>query len=898
MRNDLIHQISGLKDITHAVVLTHNIDFVFLQTVFLSALRQCGHPGLTLFADAQCAEESYRYQSSMLSGLGERYRVVPVSMEYGYRFHPKAILLSGSEGATLFVGSGNMTFGGMRDNAEIWQRFDTSNGEYTAIAAFEKYLTSIADRVILSDAIKLDLRELFDEKNHKWVALLDEPSDLLGRPGHSESLLDQVMTQVNNRHVTKLTICAPYYDPEGEALVELSSALGNPVTEVLLQSRRSTLIREVASKLPSHISLVSVGFRDESDEVEESRRFIHAKIFGIEFGETVLVVGGSANCSRAALLSKGRRGNAELVSYQEMTRAEFESSFLNELVRLEGKPELLENDDILVDEDEPLPHIRIMGASYDINQIRVGFSSTNNVQITKCLINSDSVPYELSESGEVNIKYQGSPHTVKLLGVLNGDEVTSNTMWIDNESKLHASAKGRALIDKISRSSSSSAMEVEDWTIFVELFAKDLDYVTAKEMRNSEQVKHDDSTDIAIASRADVFSDSYDRSSVLPQHALVEIQGKSFSIYNLLLNAFCTNDAVPSEQESVDQDNDIYQESDDDESLDRPTDFNMSSSEQGSSKPEKEMTERQKKRVSKVAESIADALTNHEFLEHRDPKRLGIDLQLAGLLLRNGYSKDWLDEQQFFDITQRIWSALFFSYKSKKNIGWIELRLRRAEDKNDFVESFSSPGLAATLLSWAIAIPTNIDGLLMQRFRLSLVLGMGRLPFIWCSDNEGEEIAHLLKIISASPCGDMSGLDIEKVSKIVQARRIEWLRQGAALVAMECALDKTGLSVVRDSINNKAVTRGDILWQGNLGTCIATDDSSDYSEYVEVICLQEPTGSKKFKKDFINPLSQLAGSELLKQDEGYTDKHFVALSELINELKLQRSPGSLTGVNT
>jgi len=110
---------------------------------------------------------------------------------------------------------------------------------------------------------------------------------------------------------------------------------------------------------------------------------------------------------------------------------------------------------------------------------------------------------------------------------------------------------------------------------------------------------------------------------------------------------------------------------------------------------------------------------------------------------------------------------------------------------------------------------------------------------------------------------------------------------------MECALEKIGLSVVRDSIKNKAVTRGDILWQGNLGICIAIDDSSVCSDYVEVICLQEPTGSKKFKKDFINPLSQLAGSVLLKQDSMYTDKHRAALESLIDELKSQFSIDSL-----
>jgi hypothetical protein len=105
VRGDLIKQIATMSEVNHVVVLTHNIDFVFLQTVFLSALKRCGHPNLTVFADAQCARESYQFQSSMLTGLGKRYRVVPVTMGPGYRFHPKAVLLSGSKAGSLFVGS-------------------------------------------------------------------------------------------------------------------------------------------------------------------------------------------------------------------------------------------------------------------------------------------------------------------------------------------------------------------------------------------------------------------------------------------------------------------------------------------------------------------------------------------------------------------------------------------------------------------------------------------------------------------------------------------------------------------------------------------------------------------------------------------------------------------------
>ena len=105
MRADLLEAISSAKDVTNAVILTHNIDFVFVQTVVLSAFRRCGHPTITVFADSGCATESFAHQESMLTGLGVRYRVVPIEMDPGFRFHPKAVLLSGEQAATLLVGA-------------------------------------------------------------------------------------------------------------------------------------------------------------------------------------------------------------------------------------------------------------------------------------------------------------------------------------------------------------------------------------------------------------------------------------------------------------------------------------------------------------------------------------------------------------------------------------------------------------------------------------------------------------------------------------------------------------------------------------------------------------------------------------------------------------------------
>ena len=67
---------------------------------------------------------------------------------------------------------------------------------------------------------------------------------------------------------------------------------------------------------------------------EARAAFIHAKFYGLLRGGEALVIAGSANCSRAALVASGSAGNAELMALRRMPVADFESSLVGELQRL------------------------------------------------------------------------------------------------------------------------------------------------------------------------------------------------------------------------------------------------------------------------------------------------------------------------------------------------------------------------------------------------------------------------------------------------------------------------------------------------------------------------------------------------------------------------------------
>ena len=137
MRQNVLKQLVSVSQAENAIVLTHDIDFLFVQSTVLPILKDAGNPKLTILADAGRAADFFASQKPFLSLLGQRFRVVPIAMPGRFRFHPKAILLSGKDRAVLAVGSGNCTFGGWSSNAEAWFSWDTNEDGTGVFAAFK-----------------------------------------------------------------------------------------------------------------------------------------------------------------------------------------------------------------------------------------------------------------------------------------------------------------------------------------------------------------------------------------------------------------------------------------------------------------------------------------------------------------------------------------------------------------------------------------------------------------------------------------------------------------------------------------------------------------------------------------------------------------------------------------
>ena len=135
------------------------------------------------------------------------------------------------------------------------------------------------------------------------------------------------------------------------------------------------------------------------------------------------------------------------------------------------------------------------------------------------------------------------------------------------------------------------------------------------------------------------------------------------SLQQLLLRWFGVEQQEPDDEAGIDDDNDP----DDDEVVDRPESLPATTT-------DAVPTERDTRRIARLFDQFQAAMTSSEFLSEREPEYLATDLKLASALLCLGLRKGWVERERFFDLTQGIWSSLFFSSAPQKSVGWLEFR--------------------------------------------------------------------------------------------------------------------------------------------------------------------------------------------------------------------------------
>jgi hypothetical protein len=350
--------------------------------------------------------------------------VVPVNLGPGRRFHPKVIFLAGPSGAYLAVGSGNLGHGGWSGNREIWTYFSFPGNGGPAIAAFRDYLAEICDLADSSKEVRMSVIEPF--RADAWAADLPEPGDLLTLPADTPRM-DRLLAQLD-KPPSSFDMLVPYFDDEGVAVRELARRLSVPM-RVLIQHGNEGLSSPAASKLPASALVLGV------TPLESERQTIHAKLLAAIYPDQVVLIAGSANCSRAALLSR-HDGNAELMAISRLTVGEYEQ--LLSSVQISDHPPNLPLEAPNGDWDAiESPPVRILSASFEdgVMTVRWAFAAIVPPSKIKVVLDTGTHMAALSEGAYAfNVSDPGSRIWVEIDAA---DGVArSAPMWIDHEQEL------------------------------------------------------------------------------------------------------------------------------------------------------------------------------------------------------------------------------------------------------------------------------------------------------------------------------------------------------------------------------------------------------------------------------------------------------------------------------
>lgn len=884
MKRDILNQLRELTDVSHVFVLTHNIDFVFVQTVLLSALARCGQPKLVCVADAGCASQSFDSQWPVVSGLGTRYRVIPYLPHSGLRFHPKAVLAIGKAGATLFVGSGNLTFGGLRENVEVWMRFDADADDgRAAIGQFREILLDVAEAASPEGSLVCDVAAAFDPSAHPWAGGLPVTGPLIFSELAAQPMLSEMLARVDAPLVDRVTIMAPYFDEEGVALRELVGRFPEARSMVLLQDGRSTLTQDAAENLPKSVNLSSIEVIGSKPET--SRRFIHAKLYAFGKGDRISVFAGSANCSRAALLRPPRQGNVELMAWQEWPIERFDAEVLSDFHVRDERPTLPET--LPEAEDAVLEHsLLVTGAHFQPDDFICWYVASAEVAVTSAFVDGEACPVEYVDDRRVRLVVDVRPNRVRLRAHVRELQVESNEIWVNDEGALARTGQSRNLIDAVSRASGSGVWTGAAWALILERLNQDMEVLEPGGVGSRPRPIEKDAAAQTYV-REDVFSETYsDRSS---SRALVFIGGADEAIATILLRAFGIGGGeAQSDTSGPEADSDDDQEEDD--MPDRPSDPRRENRIQPDITT---LSLRERRHITELTHALTNRLTSPDFLVGRAPRILSRDIEVIAILLRLGYSRGWLLPEEYFELSRQVFAKLFHSHDGRSAEGGLEARCRLDAHPNDFAASLCSAGLSAAIHAWALAEPSASPWVLSAQRAFSTWLGAGRVPWVWKGGDPAAVISRTQNIVRQAP--SPSGGDLSDGPSIEQSRTTI-LRRGQVLHELETALNAMGIDEIRGAIEGRSLVAGDLLWQAQRSYCLVARTPTSEDKYVEVYCLQDPSGSTHFLLPYAVPVSALLESDSLASAIGLDAQRRQELFAVLGELKLLPTATAGVGV--
>lgn len=285
------------------LITGYTLDLVFFERHCVPLARSLG-ARVTILSDAHQSV----HDAADVRYAGRTYQHGHVGCRGA--FHPKLAVLVGDDDVWIAIGSGNPTTSGWGHNDELWLVIRASRGSGpAALRELAEWLHELPASVSIPSWIAETVHDIADAV---------DPSDIDGSLPDlriAGNLDRPLVERIPRAPVHSLRVSAPFLDRASAAVAELVARTTPQQLVVALQERVAWY--DGASLVESTKGIPDVEFRFLDDA-----RTSHGKLveWEDESGTTAMV--GSANLTRAALLTSTREGgNCELVAIHPVAQS-------------------------------------------------------------------------------------------------------------------------------------------------------------------------------------------------------------------------------------------------------------------------------------------------------------------------------------------------------------------------------------------------------------------------------------------------------------------------------------------------------------------------------------------------------------------------------------------------
>jgi len=312
-------EIPGGRNKFHSAILTsYSFSFHHFEYQILKTLKRKWIINVGLLIDSYKLDEVLGVSSGGLKQSTKSYSINGVKANGA--FHPKINFLIGDKHLLLVLGSGNLTPGGQGKNHETFGALYADvhnsllipllNEAYEYIKEISRNIDGYSSRRIQHSiptnceflGSKIKEKHLFhDVGNGMELALLYNDDT---------SILSQLLNLIPQREVKQIRILSPYYDKNGELIIEFANQFQNANIEVYLPNDNGLPPVEIQDHArvcfykweKTRRAQKTISGPDSYD------RKLHSKVFLFETEDTSFFMLGSANATKAAFGSLGKRG--------------------------------------------------------------------------------------------------------------------------------------------------------------------------------------------------------------------------------------------------------------------------------------------------------------------------------------------------------------------------------------------------------------------------------------------------------------------------------------------------------------------------------------------------------------------------------------------------------------